>query len=243
MIGRSLLSPCPSPQRGTKPSTVYATRALRQPQSPIFHGQYWDAGHCHLAQHLKPHTLATLKSHLAIKLRQQGQANDPDKLHHRNAHLDQHIPELADILLGHDINQALQDLLGEPATLVRSTLIDKPCNSTWHVKWHQDKSPLGFSNNHLDDQCLGDKLVAVRIHLDRSHKDNGGLQIIEASHRHGLFNAEQLQSIIERPVRFLDQAAGEIMFMHPYIVHASSPNTSQGCRRIIHCEYMASSLV
>lgn len=208
-----------------------------------FSGSYWQEGFCHSVEHIACSQLDELCAELDLKVRT-GKEQDRDKLHHRNAHLEQHVKSVQSLLNSPNLLASVRALLGEHGVLVRSTLIDKPAGSPWHVQWHQDRSPLSYPPNpHQTNQekAQGNQLIAVRIHLDPSNDTNGGLEVIPQTHRHGLLSQKQIDKALLQRTFVLDQPRGCVMFMHPYLLHASAPNLSDQRRRIIHCEYITAS--
>lgn len=223
-------------------------------EPPQFKGHYWQDGYCHLQSPMPLFNLNDIAYELDTKVAKTPTSN-PEKLHHRNAHLERHIPLLNDLLHSEELLDAVKTILGESGILVRTTLIDKPPGSPWCVTWHQDRSPLSFAPQHNKPsaaqfkalnhsqfvQQLGDQLVAVRLHLDNCSAQNGGLEIIPNTHRQGLLSNEELNNACIQPKVVLDQPKGSIMFMHPFVLHASAPNISNARRRVIHCEYIKTS--
>lgn len=246
---KSFTSKYDRPQRANNISLCHATLPDNNYLLPLVTGNYWQDGYCHLMKPLSPQQLTPVAMELAKKIAEPS-AQDQEKLHHRNAHLDRHISSLDKLLHESVITAAVQHVLGESAVLIRSTLINKSAGSGWHVQWHQDKSPLSLlshaGKSNISDTLirrLGDAVIAVRIHLDKSNRSNGGLQIVAGSHRQGLFSQSDVLKQLTQSITFLDQQAGDVMLMHPFILHASDKNTSDDQRRIIHCEFIASSVL
>jgi ectoine hydroxylase-related dioxygenase (phytanoyl-CoA dioxygenase family) len=145
-------------------------------------------------------------------------------------------------------------LLGEGAVPFRATLFAKAGNANWLVAWHQDRSlPL---ESYVDSAQWGpwsrkgvilyagapawalSRVLALRIHLDASVKDNGPLRVIPGSHTAGLLTADQIHDISRRQqlVECLVPRGG-VLAMRPLLIHSSSKSGSALDRRVLHIEY------
>jgi len=157
-----------------------------------------------------------------------------------------------------EITEPVAEVLGESARAVKLTGFDKTPQANWKVPWHQDltitvrekRETPGFGPWSIKDGLphvqppaeLLRAIVAVRLHLDDTGRDNGALHVIPGSHRHGRLNAEQIRQLrcggdVGCPV-----AAGGMMLMSPLLLHASYPATVPGHRRVLHFEYTAAML-
>jgi ectoine hydroxylase-related dioxygenase (phytanoyl-CoA dioxygenase family) len=145
-------------------------------------------------------------------------------------------------------------LLGPNACPFRATLFDKSPKSNWLVVWHQDTAlPLmerrevkgwgpwsvkdGITYAHAPAHAL-EKVLAIRVHLDDSHANNGPLRVLPRSHTLGVISDDSIESLVSRsqPVACLVAAGGAIL-MRPLIVHSSSKSTADEPRRVLHIEY------
>lgn len=110
-------------------------------------------------------------------------------------------------------------------------------------EWHQDYG-YWYSNG-----CLLPKMISCMVALNDHTVENGCLQILPRSHHlgrvtHGLTGGqagadpERLTSIVDRyedePVLL---EAGDALFFHSNLFHASTVNTSDGPRWSIICCY------
>ena len=75
----------------------------------------------------------------------------------------------------------------------------------------------------------------IRIHLDKTTKDNGALKVINNSHSKGIFRIENLE--IENETNICEVEKGGIMIMKPLLFHASNKTTNNERRRVIHIEF------
>jgi ectoine hydroxylase-related dioxygenase (phytanoyl-CoA dioxygenase family) len=125
------------------------------------------------------------------------------------------------------------------------------------VPWHQDTAlPLV---SHVDSPEWGpwstkegvlyahaptwalQQIVALRVHLDACHAENGPLRIVAGSHEYGVLTDEQVLAIahVQPSVECL-VGRGGVLLMRPLVIHASSKATGSQPRRVLHLEYAAS---
>ncbi|WMJ74055.1 WYL domain-containing protein [Cytophagaceae bacterium ABcell3] len=162
------------------------------------------------------------------------------------------IPEL----LPHILNPNLQKILsetGERFFISKAIYFDKPPQSNWYVTWHQDntinvkekKEVCGFygwtKKGNVISVCPPEdilkKTLTIRIHLDETNENNGGLKVIPGSHNKRLSDSEInviTQSTLPMNVE-LD--TGGIHLMRPLLLHSSAKVTNQKQRRVIHIEF------
>jgi hypothetical protein len=82
--------------------------------------------------------------------------------------------------------------------------------------------------------------LALRLHLDPCGPGDGGLTVIPGSHRHGLLDDDAITALAAAtPAVPIHATAGDVLVMHPWLLHASLPRaaTAPGRRRILHLEY------
>ena len=149
-----------------------------------------------------------------------------------------------------------RQFVGSGATPFRATLFDKSPDANWLVAWHQDTAlPLrrqfasdewgawstkaGVLYAHAPAWAL-ERVVALRVSLDDSLKDNGPLRVLPDTHRLGVLTDEQI-ALLAHTNSPLDctSSSGGVVAMRPLTVHASSKATSDRPRRVIHVEYAA----
>ena len=147
--------------------------------------------------------------------------------------------------------------LNHGALPFRATLFDKSPNANWLVAWHQDTAlPLkerrethgwgpwslkeGIVYAHAPARVLNE-VIALRLHLDDSHADNGPLGVLPGTHCRGVMTDAQIHELSEQlqPVDCY-APAGAVVLMKPLVVHASSKSVSAAQRRVLHIEYAAS---
>ena len=153
----------------------------------------------------------------------------------------------------------VESLLGERAQPVRAILFDKTAEANWKVAWHQDvtvaireKLPtLGFSAwSEKDGVChvqppsgILEGMLIARIHLDDCRGENGPLRVFAGSHRNGRLNPQAIaawRSTGKETVCIARQ--GDVLWMRPLLLHASSAAVRPARRRVLHLEYASGSL-
>ncbi len=149
------------------------------------------------------------------------------------------------------------EYVGSAAMPFRATLFDKSPQSNWLIPWHQDTAlPLthrfeaagwgpwsqkgGLHYAHAPAWAL-EQIVALRIHLDPSEKDNGPLRIVPGSHRRGVLTDEQVGAAVQsNGFEECLVSCGGVIAMRPLAVHSSSKAAGARPRRVLHIEYAAS---
>jgi ectoine hydroxylase-related dioxygenase (phytanoyl-CoA dioxygenase family) len=105
--------------------------------------------------------------------------------------------------------------------------------------WHQDvKNRRTFDSNWRDLNHKG-SFVQTIIAIDPMTVENGTILYIPDSHKRGDLFLDKITDPVElKKVAHLDKAVpfilnpGDIIFMHPYLIHGSYPNKSNVSRRI-----------
>jgi ectoine hydroxylase-related dioxygenase (phytanoyl-CoA dioxygenase family) len=166
-------------------------------------------------------------------------------------------PEVASLANDHRLLRLVRQSLGEAAAPFRATLFEKSGKSNWLVVWHQDTAlPLSSSNKsrewgpwskkagilyaHAPDWALA-RILALRIHLDASTRENGPLRVIPGSHAFGVLSDSEVFRIARRQeqVECLIPRGG-MLAMRPLLIHASSKALADQQRRVLHIEYATS---
>ncbi len=131
-------------------------------------------------------------------------------------------------------------LLG-PTTSVsvfRAMFMNKPAmRGTW-LPWHQDRW------NFLDR----DPLITLWTALDPATVENGCVQVIPGSHRHGIINPshhsaflteeQTAEQVSADKIAWLELQPGEVVLLHNWLLHASDVNRSSTSRRAFSVCYM-----
>ncbi len=145
-------------------------------------------------------------------------------------------------------------VLGSGAFAVRALLFDKTPETNWRVSWHQDLSiPIrqraevpGFGPwsekagiPHVQPPArVLERMLAVRLHLDPCDATSGPVRVLPGTHRKGKLSPSAIDGLRASVVPVeVHVPAGGLLLMHPLLLHASSPATHPGHRRVIHLEY------
>ena len=221
---------------------------------PIIHQStvYQDHGFCHLSQRLDSEQLNAI-SQLIEDYLTENQLN-PTYCHESRLH--EKIPQLESFLNGPFIQECFHVGLQGQCRIYYAKLLDKPPGSKWYTQWHQDRLPhtvlhrlkqkfsleflSGFLHTSTDEtdliNALSHKTTALRIHLNPCHKNNGCMEVIAGSQHQGFLSHDQLQHSIKQASVNLEFETGELMLMHPLVIHRSLQNVSLESRRVIHVE-------
>lgn len=169
------------------------------------------------------------------------------------------LPVVRELAVSEPVKQLIVTVLGKECFAVRGILFNKTPDSNWKVVWHQDRTiavrerkdvaQFGpWSNKagvpHVQPPAsVMAGMLAVRLHLDESHADNGPLRVIPGSHQAGCLSAEEVATCRERgPSVICAVPKGGAILMRPLLVHASSSCSKPERRRVIHLEFAADSL-
>jgi len=156
------------------------------------------------------------------------------------------------------VQSIASSILGNDAFAVRAVFFDKVPDANWSLFWHQDnviavKQRLDVEGFTAWSQKSGvwqvqppaeilASMVAIRVHLDDCHLDNGPLRVLPGSHRHGWLDEELNVWKSHVPEVVCEVEAGGIVAMCPLTLHASAEAKTASHRRVIHIEYAASEL-
>ncbi len=80
----------------------------------------------------------------------------------------------------------------------------------------------------------------IRIHLDKTDKDNGALKVISGSHLDE--QVAHLSTFTKAEETVCDVDTGGIMIMRPLLLHASNRTTNNKRRRVLHIEFTKATL-
>lgn len=162
------------------------------------------------------------------------------------------IPETLEIILNNKLKEIIKTNFGNDYFITKSIYFDKPEMSNWFVSYHQDltisvnkKIELENFENWTTKQNqfavqppknILDKNFTIRIHLDKTTKENGALKVINKSHAKGICRIENVE-INTQTESFCEVENGGIMIMKPLLFHASNKTTNNERRRVIHIEF------
>lgn len=162
------------------------------------------------------------------------------------------IPETLDYIFNQNLRNIIKSNFGENYFITKSIYFDKPEKSNWFVAYHQDLTisvdkKLDIENfenwttkqNQFAVQPPKEVLennFTIRIHIDKTTKDNGALKVINNSHSKGILRVENMDLKNETET-ICEIEKGGIMIMKPLLFHASNKTTNNERRRVIHIEF------
>ncbi len=166
--------------------------------------------------------------------------------------LTKNVPGITELLFHQKLTELLTDLSESEYFMTKAIYFDKPSESNWFVAYHQD---LSISVNQKADlnhysnwtfkkgqygvqppiQILEDT-ITIRIHLDKTGKNNGALKVIPKSHINGIIRADSKDWNVENE-HICEVEKGGVMLMKPLTLHASNRTTDGQKRRVIHLEF------
>ncbi|MCV9932622.1 phytanoyl-CoA dioxygenase family protein [Flavobacterium sp. LS1R47] len=162
------------------------------------------------------------------------------------------IPEALEYIFNPNLKNIIKSNFGENYFITKSIYFDKPEKSNWFVAYHQDltisvdkKIDIENFENWTTKQNqfavqppkdILDKNFTIRIHIDKTTKDNGALKVINSSHSKGICRIENMDFKNEKET-ICEVEKGGIMIMKPLLFHASNKTTNNERRRVIHIEF------
>ncbi|CAC9974166.1 phytanoyl-CoA dioxygenase family protein [Flavobacterium panici] len=162
------------------------------------------------------------------------------------------VPETLDFIFNQNLKDIIESNFGKGYFITKSIYFDKPEKSNWFVAYHQDLTisvdkkieAENFENWTVKQnqfavqppkEILEDNFT-IRIHIDKTTKDNGALKVINNSHSKGILRIENLDFENETET-ICEVEKGGIMIMKPLLFHASNKTTNNERRRVIHIEF------
>ncbi|KAF2333283.1 phytanoyl-CoA dioxygenase family protein [Flavobacterium nitrogenifigens] len=162
------------------------------------------------------------------------------------------IPETLPFIFNKKLQDIVESTFGKGFFITKSIYFDKPEKSNWFVAYHQDLTisvnqkieAENFENwtvkqNQFAVQPPTEILennFTIRIHIDKTTKENGALKVINNSHSKGILRIEKLDFEKEKET-ICEVEKGGIMIMKPLLFHASNKTTNNERRRVIHIEF------
>ncbi len=162
------------------------------------------------------------------------------------------IPETLPFIFNQNLENIIESNFGKGFFITKSIYFDKPEKSNWFVAYHQDltisvdkKAEIENFENWTTKQNqfavqppkeILENNFTIRIHIDKTTKDNGALKVINNSHSKGILRIENLDFENEKET-ICEVEKGGIMIMKPLLFHASNKTTNNERRRVIHIEF------
>jgi ectoine hydroxylase-related dioxygenase (phytanoyl-CoA dioxygenase family) len=153
--------------------------------------------------------------------------------------------------------ELVRRVLGADAGLVRVLYFDKPPERTWTLPWHKDLTiavrPLegaaaalyrvnrkgGVPHVEAPLTVL-ERMLTLRLHLDRVTPDNGPLKVVAGSHRTG-----KRLTLDDGPQQAVLAERGDVLAIRPLVSHCSGRSAAgtRQHRRILHFEFGATDVL
>ena len=162
------------------------------------------------------------------------------------------IPETLNFIFNQNLREIIKLNFGENYFITKSIYFDKPEKSNWFVAYHQDltisvdrKVEIESYENWTTKQNqfavqppkeILEQNFTIRIHIDKTTKENGALKVLNKSHKKGIVRTENIEIENEKET-ICEVEKGGIMIMKPLIFHASNKTTNNERRRVIHIEF------
>ncbi|MRX66925.1 Phytanoyl-CoA dioxygenase (PhyH) [Flavobacterium resistens] len=162
------------------------------------------------------------------------------------------IPETLPYIFNQNLQNIIEPIFGKGYFITKSIYFDKPEKSNWFVAYHQDLTISvdkkidveNFENWTIKQNQFAvqppteilENNFTIRIHIDKTTKDNGALKVINNSHSKGILRIENLDFKKEKET-ICEVEKGGIMIMKPLLFHASNKTTNNERRRVIHIEF------
>lgn len=144
------------------------------------------------------------------------------------------------VLWNGKVADAVAELIGPDIKFHHCKLNIKLPGMATRVDWHQD---------HPYDPHTNDDMLTALVMLDDASEQNGCIRVVPGSHRthYSLFRdgvfvgkvSDELAEEFERHSVAAEGRAGDVCFMHTWMMHGSPPNLSEQPRRLLICDYTA----
>ena len=133
--------------------------------------------------------------------------------------------------------EVTEALVGPNVSIFRAMFMNKPAEHGTHLPWHQDVG-IGWG---LDSNPE----TTVWTALDAATVENGCMQVVVGSHKHGVINemhfpseADQARYAREEDCIYLEAEAGEAILLNNLLLHRSARNPTGNPRRAFSIAYM-----
>jgi ectoine hydroxylase-related dioxygenase (phytanoyl-CoA dioxygenase family) len=162
------------------------------------------------------------------------------------------IPETMNYIFNQNLREIIKSNFGVDFFITKSIYFDKPEKSNWFVAYHQDltisvdrKVEVDNFENWTTKQKqfavqppkeILEQNFTIRIHIDKTTKDNGALKVLNKSHKKGIVRIDAIE-VENETETICEVEKGGIMIMRPLLFHASNKTTNNERRRVIHIEF------
>jgi ectoine hydroxylase-related dioxygenase (phytanoyl-CoA dioxygenase family) len=162
------------------------------------------------------------------------------------------IPESLNLIFNQNLIEIIKSNFDNNYFITKSIYFDKPEKSNWFVAYHQDLTISVDKKVEIDDfenwttkqnqfavqppKEILENNFTIRIHIDKTTKENGALKVLNKSHKNGIVRIENIE--FENEIETICEVEkGGIMIMKPLLFHASNKTTNNERRRVIHIEF------
>lgn len=150
-------------------------------------------------------------------------------------------------------------VLGPKSQPVRAILFDKVADLNWSLAWHQDRTICVKARHEVEGFgpwtikqgmqhvtppfSLLERMVTLRVHLDRVPMDNAPLLIAPGSHRYGRIREGDIERVAAQCGQHACLAEpGDVWLYATPILHASRASEKPAKRRVLQIDYSAEAL-
>ena len=165
------------------------------------------------------------------------------------------MPIVRELARSQAVRSLVEAVLGKNCFAVKGTFFNKTAESNWKVVWHQDltilvherKEVRGFGRwtvksgiVHVQPPAdIMSRILALRLHLDESGRENGPLRVIPGSHKQGRLSPKEIAEWRKKGSVTCTVPRGGVLLIRPLLLHASSACAVPKSRRVIHLEFAA----
>lgn len=164
------------------------------------------------------------------------------------------IPEITGLLRSPRMIAIIEAVTGSGALLTNSIILDKTKDNNWGLDWHQDTKVAvnerietpGYTGWTVEQGIhhvvlpapLYNRKLYMRLHLDACDSRNGGIWMLPGSHKLGIIPQERIKDVVSAiPIQQCEAGEGDVMLMHPLLLHKSPYSLSGSRRRILQADY------
>ncbi len=168
------------------------------------------------------------------------------------------VPETKAALHAKAVRDVVSAVLGPEAFCVRALFLDKTPRANWKVPWHQDATIVvkeraeitGFGpwtrkaglQHVVAPPGTLSAMLSLRLHLDDCDESSGAMRVVPGSHAYGRLPEDSIEQFTCYDVTTCVVGKRGLMAMRPLLLHASSPGTEPGSRRVIQLDFCARNL-
>jgi ectoine hydroxylase-related dioxygenase (phytanoyl-CoA dioxygenase family) len=140
------------------------------------------------------------------------------------------IPESLHYIFNQNLIAIIKSNFGEDYFITKSIYFDKPEKSNWFVSYHQDLTISVDKRMNIENfenwtnkqnqfavqppKEILENIFTIRIHLDKTTKENGALKVLNKSHKKGIYRTDKVD--LENEIETICEVdKGGIMIRNP----------------------------